>query len=50
MSGWDAYETMSDELDASTLLDALARTLSDDELLECMEWVARCYDIDLDTE
>ncbi len=48
MTGWNAYETISDELSADTLLDALARALPDDELLDCMQWIARCYDIDLD--
>lgn len=47
MTGWTAYETISDELSADTLLDALARALSDDELLDCMQWIAYCYDIDL---
>lgn len=50
MTGWNAYETMSNELSADTLLDALARALSDDELLDCMQWIARCHAIDLDED
>ena len=50
MNGWDAYEAMLDAMGADTLLDELARALADNELLECMQWIARMNDIELDED
>lgn len=48
MDGWEAYETMVEQLGAEELLNELARALSDSELLDNMAYIARAYGIELD--
>lgn len=48
MDGWEAYETMAEQLGAEELLNELARALSDSELLDNMAYIARAYGIELD--
>lgn len=50
MNGWDKFETMLDELGAENLLNELANALSDNELSENMDYIARCYDIELEED
>lgn len=48
MRGWELFEKVREELnDDSDLLDSLAQSLSDDELYENMEYIARMNDIEL---
>ena len=42
-----AFEKLRDELGAETLLDNLFQALTDDEQRENLEYVARCFDVDL---
>lgn len=42
-----AFEKLRDKLDAETLLDNLFQALTADEQRENLEWIARCYDVDL---
>lgn len=47
MSGWEAYEKALEELGADELCNALAQAMSDDELLENIEYISREHDLDL---
>jgi len=42
-----AFEKLRDELGAETLLDNLFQALTADEQRENLEYVARCFDVDL---
>ena len=48
MSGWELFEKLRDELGDNYLLDSLAQALSDDELYENMEYIARMNDIEVE--
>lgn len=44
---WELYEELKDAIGEETLLEGIARALGDDELRECVEFVARMEGIDL---
>jgi hypothetical protein len=50
MKGWKLFEKLKDELGESYLLDSLAQALSDDELYDNMEYIARMNDIDIEED
>ena len=50
MKGCELFEKLRDELGDSYLLDSLAQALSDDELYENMEYIARMNDIDFEED
>lgn len=48
MNVYKMLDLVRDELGDTYLLDELVAALSDKELKECLEWIARNNDIDLD--
>ena len=48
MDTYEALDQLRDELGAPYLLDELIAALSYEELTECVEWIARNNDIDLE--
>lgn len=42
------FDVMYEALGADLLLDELSRAISADELRDCLDWIARNNDIDLD--
>lgn len=50
MRGLELFEKLRNELGESYLLDSLALALSDDDLYENMEYIARMNDIEIEDE
>lgn len=50
METWNRYEEMKEILGAEVLLEAIARSLGTYELKDHLKYIARCYDIDEQTE
>ena len=48
MNGWDWFDFLRSELSDSIIAEAMARALCDDTLRDICEYIARCYDIDID--
>lgn len=48
MTGWEKFEQAIEMFDTETLLDNLARALSDDELSENMDYIARAYGVEFE--
>lgn len=48
MNGWNKYEALLNEMGTDALLDELARTLEDNELGECMDYIAQNWDIEFE--
>lgn len=44
------YELLLEELGAECLLENLTRALSSNELNECLQYIARMYDIEIEGE
>lgn len=50
MTGWEKFEQALEMFDAETLLGNLARALSDDELSENMDYIARAYGVEFEED
>lgn len=50
MTGWEKFEQALEMFDTEVLLDNLARALSDDELAENMDYIARAYGVELEED
>lgn len=50
MTGWEKFEQALEIFDTEVLLDNLARALSDDELAENMDYIARAYGVELEED
>lgn len=50
MTGWEKFEQAVEMFDAETLLGNLARALSDDELSENMDYIARAYGVEFEED
>jgi len=46
LRGWELFDKVSDQMDDSELLMALAKAMGDDELYDCLEYIVRCYDLE----
>lgn len=50
MKTWDKLELLIEELGAEEVLDGLCRAMSDRELNENLDYIARMFDIELENE
>lgn len=50
MTGWEKFEQALEMFDTEVLLDNLARALSDDELAENMDYIARAYGVEFEED
>lgn len=48
MKGWDLFEFLRGEMSDSLIVEEMARALSDDDLRDVCDYIARCYDIDIE--
>lgn len=45
--GWDLFVALKDAASSESILEEMARNMSDDELLEAVKEVAKNFDIEL---
>lgn len=50
MTGWEKFEQALEMFDTEVLLDNLARALSDDELADNMDYIARAYGVEFEED